>query len=238
VVKEPAFSNRSRQCEFGLSIPYTESMTLHELVLTGQHVRLEPLTLDHIEPLAAASAGGTPTQSDDLYNWTVVPQGIEEATTYVKTALQWRDEGTAVPFAIVRQNDNAVIGSTRFFEAEYWAWPAGHERYGNPYPDVAEIGYTWFARSAVRTGANSEAKFLMLQHAFEVWKSLRICLKTDLRNLRSQAAMERLGCRREGILRAQKLAPDFTVRDSVRYSIIAAEWPDTKQHILSLMRPA
>jgi N-acetyltransferase len=209
-----------------------------QVTLSGRMLRLEPLTRDHIEPLAAAAAAETPAQSDDLYTWTIVPRGMEEAAEYVNTALQWRDAGTAIPYAIVRQSDNAVIGSTRYFDAERWAWPAGHERHGSPYPDVAEIGYTWFARSAIRTGANTEAKFLMFQQAFEVWKALRISLKTDARNLRSQAAMARLGCKLEGTLRAQKLAPDFTVRDSVRFSIIAAEWPETKQHILSLVRPA
>ena len=211
-------------------------MNEFQYTLSGNIVRLEPLTFGHIEAMAAASAADTPVQADDLYSWTVVPHGVKEATEYVNTALLWHGQGTAIPFVIIRQNDNAVIGSTRYFECERWCWPAGHERYGNPYPDVAEIGYTWFARSAVRTGANTEAKFLMLQHAFETWKALRISLKTDLRNLRSQAAMERLGCWREGILRAQKLAPDFSVRDSVRYSIIAEEWPDTKRHILGLMR--
>lgn len=210
-------------------------MPLHNFVLTGRYVRLEPLSLGHVPALAAASAEAA-AADPALYLWTPVPQGIEETTAYVKTALEWRDAGTAVPFAIVRQSDNTVIGSTRFFETERWAWPIGHARHGNPYPDVAEIGYTWFAHSAIRTGANTESKFLMLRHAFETWKALRISLKTDARNLRSQAAIERLGCRLEGVLRAQKLAPDFSVRDSVRFSMIASEWPEAKERLLVRLR--
>lgn len=207
-------------------------MTPESLTLTGSHVRLEPLSLDHVPALAAASAEAA-AADPTLYLWTPVPQGLAETTDYVKTALQWRDEGTAVPLAIIRQSDNIVIGCTRYFETERWAWPAGHERYNSPYPDVAEIGYTWFAHSAIRTGANTESKFLMLQHAFETWKAIRISLKTDARNLRSQTAIARLGCKLEGTLRAQKLAPDFTVRDSVRFSMLASEWPEAKQRLLT-----
>jgi RimJ/RimL family protein N-acetyltransferase len=206
------------------------------LTLSGSIVRLEPLTRNHIRPLAEAASANAPAQDDNLYRWTIVPRGIEEATEYVTTALKWQSDGTAVPFVVIRQSDNAVIGTTRFWNIEHWAWPAGHARYGNPHPDACEIGYTWYARTAIRSGANTEAKLLMFTHAFEAWNALRICLHTDSRNLRSQAAMERLGCKREGVLRAHKMASDFTSRDSIRFSIVAAEWPDTKQHIQSLMR--
>jgi N-acetyltransferase len=207
-------------------------MTLDPLVLTGARIRLEPLGLHHAEALSAASAPDPSNHDASLYQWTVVPQGLDETISYIQTALDWRDAGTALPFAVVRLGDNAVIGTTRFWNIERWDWPSGHERHGNPYPDVCEIGYTWYAHSAIRTGANSEAKYLMLAHAFEVWKSFRVSLQTDSRNLRSQAAIERLGCKREGVLRAQKLAPDFTPRDSVRYSMIAAEWPQAKQRLI------
>jgi N-acetyltransferase len=202
------------------------------LALTGTHIRLEPLSLDHAEALSAAAC----TRDRSLYQWTVVPLGLEETTSYVQTALEWRDAGTAVPFAVIRNSDNAVIGTTRYWNIERWDWPAGHARHNNPHPDVCEIGYTWYAPSAIRTGANAESKFLMLAHAFEVWNALRVSLQTDARNLRSQAAIERLGCKREGVLRAQKLAPDVTARDSVRYSMIAAEWPDAKQRLMERFR--
>lgn len=210
----------------------------HHLTLAGTLIRLEPLTREHIQPLAAAAAADSPPQDDNLYRWTIVPQGIDATTQYVDTALQWREEGTAIPFIVIRQTDNAIIGATRYWNIEYWKWPAGHARNGNTNPDTCEIGYTWYTRSAIRTGANTEAKLLMFTHAFEVWSTLRVCLHTDARNLRSQAAMERLGCKREGILRAHRMAADFTSRDSVRFSIVAAEWPDAREHILNRLRRA
>ncbi|MGB7548403.1 MAG: GNAT family protein [Terracidiphilus sp.] len=196
------------------------------LTLTGRHVRLDPLEPSHAEGLAAAA------QADpSLYQWSPVPQGIAQARRYIETARSWRDVGSAVPFAIIRIEDGVVIGSTRFWKIERWAWPEGHARHGRNHPDACEIGYTWLTRSAIRTAANTEAKQLMLTHAFEVWGVLRVCLHTDARNLRSQAAIERIGGSREGMLRAHRMAADYTPRDSVRYSIIASEWPELKQRL-------
>src|SRR5579859_6190097 len=203
----------------------TEAPSLH-----GRHIRLEPLESRHIAGLAAASAG-----DPALYRWSPVPQTEEEVRRYVAAAFAMRDAGTALPFATVRQGDGAVIGSTRFFFLVHWAWPAGHERHGRTAPDGCEIGYTWLAPGAVRTGANTEAKLLMLTHAFETWGVLRVCLHTDVRNARSRAAMERIGCRFEGILRSHRLAADFIARDSARYSITAAEWPEVKERLAGLM---
>jgi len=143
--------------------------------------------------------------------------------------------GTAVPFVIVRAEDNAIIGSTRFWNIEFWNWPQGHPRCGREQPDACEIGYTWLTPCAIRTGVNTEAKYLMLHHAFEEWGVLRVCLHTDLRNLRSQAAIERLGAKKEGVLRAHRLAADSTPRDSVRYSIVAAEWPEVRSRLLHFL---
>ena len=172
-----------------------------------------------------------------------MPQGKAEATTYVNTALAWRDAGTAVPFAIVKVSDGVVIGSTRFWTIERWAWPLGNARYnrqspllakdarnGAPQalPDACEIGYTWLSHSAIRTAANTEAKLLMLTYAFETWQVLRVCFHTDARNARSRAALERVGAKFEGVLRAHRMAADFIARDSWRYSIVAAEWPEVK----------
>lgn len=131
-----------------------------------------------------------------------VPQGTVEAASYVDTALAWRDAGSAVPFAIVRMSDGVAIGSTRFWNLERWSWPPGHPRHGRHFPDACEIGYTWLTRSAIRTAANTEAKLLMLMHAFETWEVLRVCFHTDARNQRSRAALERIGGKCEGILRA------------------------------------
>jgi RimJ/RimL family protein N-acetyltransferase len=210
---------------------------MEQITLTGRLIRLEPLRLDHVDALAAASAAD-PTLCDDLiYKFTVVPQGTEETTRYIQTALDWQSAGTAVPFIVIRNADNAVIGSTRYWNIERWLWPAGHDRHNNPHPDVCEIGWTWFTRAALRTGVNTEAKFLMLAHAFEVWNALRVCLHTDSRNLRSQASMERIGFNREGILRAHKLAADNVPRDSIRYSMIAAEWPEAKKQLYLRIYP-
>ena len=137
-------------------------MGTESLILSGRHVRLEPLEHRHIDGLVAAAGGDAA-----LYQWSPVPRGKTEATGYVDTALAWRDAGSAVPFAIVRLNDGVILGSTRFWNLERWAWPQGHASHGRNAPDACEIGYTWLARSAIRTAANTEAKLLMLTHAFE-----------------------------------------------------------------------
>jgi len=194
--------------------------------LTGRHIRLEPLESIHVAGLVAASAG-----DPELYRWSLVPRGEVEVRRYVDTALAWRETGTALAFATLRQTDGRILGSTRFFDVERWAWPAVHARHGRSLPDVCEIGYTWLTREALRTGANTEAKLLMLSHAFETWGVLRVCLHTDARNARSRAAIERIGGKFEGILRAHRLAADATPRDSARYSIVAAEWPEVKRRL-------
>jgi RimJ/RimL family protein N-acetyltransferase len=200
------------------------AMNSERLVLTGKHVRLEPLDGSHADGLAAASA-----IDPSLYQWSPVPQGRAAVVTYIDTALTWHEAGRAAAFAIVRIADNAVVGSTRFFDLEQWAWPQDHPRHSREYPDVCEIGYTWLTRSALRTAVNTESKLLMLTHAFETWQVLRVCLHTDSRNLRSRAAIERIGGKFEGILRAHRMAADFIPRDSVRFSIVGEEWPDVKR---------
>jgi N-acetyltransferase len=208
----------------------SENLISEGVILQGLHVRLEPLEPRHVDGLVAAAGNDA-----ELYRWSPVPQDKAAATKYVETAIAWQDAGIAEPFAIVRAADGVVIGSSRFWNLERWAWPEGHPLHGRKHPDACEIGYTWFARSAIRTAANTESKLLMLTHAFEVWKVLRVCFHTDARNLRSQAALERIGGRREGILRAHRMAADFIPRDSVRYSIVAAEWPAVKEKLMQLL---
>jgi len=200
-------------------------------VITGTYIRLEPLSHVHADALIAASSGDS-----ELYRWSAVPAGRDSVLRYIDTALAWREAGTALAFAHVRLSDEAVLGSTRFFDMERWAWPAGHSRHGRRDPDVCEIGYTWLTPTAIRTAANTEAKLLMLTHAFEEWDVLRVCLHTDARNQRSQAAIERIGGKFEGVLRAHRMAADFVPRDSFRYSIIAAEWPTAKQKLIDRLR--
>jgi RimJ/RimL family protein N-acetyltransferase len=199
-------------------------------VLQGRHVRLEPLDYCHVDGLAAASATDA-----SLYQWSPVPQGKTGAKVYIDTALAWRNAGTAVPFAIIRTDDDVVVGSTRFWNIERWSWPQGHQQHGRQTPDACEIGYTWLAREAIRTPVNTESKTLMLTHAFEAWKVHRVCFHTDSRNQRSRAALERIGGKFEGILRAHRMAADFIPRDSLRFSIVSAEWPDVKGRLAQLL---
>jgi RimJ/RimL family protein N-acetyltransferase len=212
-------------------MPVTDMASEYPL-LPGSHVRLEPLDYRHVDGLVAASAA-----DPSLYRWSPVPRGKAEVTAYVETALAWRDANTAVPFAVVRVSDGQVVGSTRFFNLERWSWPQGHLRYGRDIPDAGEIGYTWLRQSAIRTAANTEAKLLMLTCAFETWQMLRVCFHADVRNTRSRAALERIGGRFEGILRAHRLAKDYTARDSARYSIVETDWPETKQRLMQLLGP-
>jgi RimJ/RimL family protein N-acetyltransferase len=205
---------------------HIESMSMDQVVLKGRCVRLESLSPGHIDGLLTA-AGSDPS----LYQWSPVPQGMAEVTSYVDTALAWENAGTAAPFAIIRVDDDMVIGSTRFWNLERWSWPQSYPRHGRSVPDACEIGYTWLTRSAIRTAANTEAKLLMLTHAFEIWQVLRVCFHTDVRNQRSRAALERIGGQYEGILRAHRIAADVTPRDSVRYSILASEWPAVKDRL-------
>jgi RimJ/RimL family protein N-acetyltransferase len=202
-------------------------------VLSGSHVRLEPLEMSHVPGLVAAAG-----QDPALYEWSAVPQGVPAMAQYVDTALAWHEAGSALAFATVRVADGAVIGSSRFFDIERWPWPAAHPGAGRVGPDGCEIGYTWLTATAIRTAANTEAKLLMLTHAFEVWGVQRVCFHTDARNERSRAALTRLGATFEGILRAHRLAADLKPRDSARFSIIAAEWPRLKRGLHEKLKPA
>jgi RimJ/RimL family protein N-acetyltransferase/GNAT superfamily N-acetyltransferase len=206
--------------------PAPEQTTVLAGPLIGKAVRLEPLGYQHVPGLVTAASGG-----GELYRWSPVPQDEVQVRQYVETAIAARDGAAAVPFAVVRAEDGTVIGSTRFFDFGYWAWPAGHDRTG---PDTCEIGYTWLGPAAIRTGANTDMKRLMLGHAFEVWQVRSVCLHTDARNQRSRDAMTRIGARYEGVLRAHRLGADGQPRDSARFSITAAEWPAVRQHLETL----
>jgi RimJ/RimL family protein N-acetyltransferase/GNAT superfamily N-acetyltransferase len=192
--------------------------------LTGVHVRLEPLGVRHVPGLLNAAA-----QDPSLYQWVLVPQDEPAMRRHVEDALAVRARGIAVPFAVVRLADETVIGSTRFHQLDYWARPEPADL-----PDTCEIGYTWLAREALRTGANTEMKRLMLTHAFEVWRVRSVCLHTDVRNQRSQNAIRRIGGTFEGVLRSHRLAVDQSPRDSARFSITAAEWPAVRQRLADL----
>jgi N-acetyltransferase len=198
--------------------------------LVGERISLEPLGHRHVPGLLAAAADGA-----ELYRWSAVPQDEAQVRRYVETAIAARDNGTAVPFAVVRTADDTVIGSTRFWDLTWWPWPAGNEQgRDRTGPDTCEIGYTWLSPKAIRTGANTEMKRLMLTHAFETWQVASVSLHTDARNQRSRDAMARIGARFEGVLRAHRLATDGKPRDSARFSVTADDWPVVKEHLRAL----
>ena len=199
--------------------------------LEGPRVRLEPLTEDHIAALVEAAS-----LDRSNYQWAYNPDGLEQMTDYVRDALAKVASGAHVAFATVHRGAapkgaDLVVGATRFCEIAFWQWPPGatHQRHG--VPDVVDIGFTWLSGPAQRTHVNTEAKLLMLTHAFEAWEVHRVALQTDVRNARSRAAIERIGGRLDGILRADRPGADDTVRDSARFSILAAEWPEVKARL-------
>jgi RimJ/RimL family protein N-acetyltransferase len=195
--------------------------------LIGSLVRLVPLSLDHVPGLLAAAS-----EDPTLYAWTPVPQTRPALEAYVRVALSAQAQETMMPFAIIR--GETVVGTTRFYGIERWAWPVGHAEHARRTPDVCDIGYTWLARSSVRTGVNTQAKRLLMEFAFGVWRVHRVGFRTDVRNAPSRAAIERLGARLDGCLRAERVARDGTVRDSAVYSIVATEWPDARARLRAL----
>ncbi|MGW3247006.1 GNAT family N-acetyltransferase [Streptomyces sp. NPDC001070] len=198
------------------------------VILEGKHVRLEPLSAAHTDGLLRAAA-----ESRETYAFTRVPSDRDAMAQYIEEALQDQAAGESLPFVVREVQRDTLVGSTRFLDLDHWtatpAWPAGRTvaRVG-AVPTVAEIGSTWLAASAQRTPCNTEAKLLLLTHAFEEWGVLRVTLKTDARNTRSRTAIERIGARFEGIRRAHTLAVDGTVRDSAYYSILGEEWPGVR----------
>jgi N-acetyltransferase len=217
-----------------LSRPLPEP-PLQPFVLEGRFVRLEPLTEAHVPALVEAAA-----LDRSHYKWAYVPEGTAHMTDYVRSALDKVASGDHVAFTTVRRDghDDQVVGSTRYCEVSYWQWPPGavHQRLG--VPDVTDIGFTWLAGPAQRTPVNTEAKLLMMTHAFEVWEVHRVALQTDVRNKRSWAAIERIGGKLDGIMRADRPGADDTVRTSARFSILASEWPEVKARLQARLEEA
>jgi RimJ/RimL family protein N-acetyltransferase len=197
------------------------------VVLTGHGVTLEPLTLAHVDALAAAAG-----EDRSSYDFTWVPAGRDATRAYVETALADQARLESLPFAVRALDDDRVVGSTRFLDLDYWDGPPALDTV----PTVAEIGSTWLAASAQGTAVNPAMKLLMLDHAFETWKVLRVMFKTDARNERSRRAIARLGAQFDGVLRAHKLASDGTVRDSAYFSIVRDEWPSVRERLEGRLR--
>lgn len=182
-------------------------MEIFPVTLEGQNVRLEPLNAAHEESLNAAAADG------ELWNSTVtIVPSRNDMSAYIAAALDAQAQGRELPFVIIQKSSGQVVGTTRYYAIE---------REGRS----LEIGYTWVAASAQRTGVNTEAKLLLLAHAFETLRCIRVALITDALNQQSRAAILRLGAKEEGVLRNHMIMPGGRYRDSVCFSIIEAEWP-------------
>ena len=192
--------------------------------LVGPEVTLRPLSVTDVLALTAAAA-----ESREHYRLSTVPDGPDAMRAYIDKLLKQQAPGDRIPFVTIWRG--RVVGSTSFIEPRVWNWPAGSAQQRTDRPDTVEIGSTWLAASAQRTRCNSEAKLLMLGHAFERWEVHSVSFKTDERNDRSRRAIERLGARFDGIRRADMPAADGSVRNSAYYSIVSAEWPAVKARL-------
>jgi RimJ/RimL family protein N-acetyltransferase len=199
-------------------------------VLVGAHVRLEPLSPAHVDGLVAAATGDRSS-----FAYTVVPDDRASMAAFVERALRHAEDGDQVPFATVALALGRVVGTTRFYELEPWDWagisPGAEAVPASGVLDRASIGHTWLDPAAQRSPVNTEAKLLMLDHAFGTWGVRAVRLQTDDRNARSRAAIERLGCTLDGVLRADRPAADGTVRDSAVFSMLAADWPAARARL-------
>ena len=193
-------------------------MKIEPVTLQGRVVRLEPLALAHVPGLARVGL------DPELWRW--IPTQVADAAqmqAWVQTALDEQTAGTSLPFAIISQASGEAIGSTRYMNIV----PA-HRR--------LEIGSTWLSTAAQRSGANTEAKLLLLTHAFEALKAIRVELKTDALNSKSRAAIARIGGIEEGIFRRHVICASGRVRDTVYFSMLDNEWPVVKTRLFSMLR--
>lgn len=183
------------------------------VTLFGRHVRLEPMHADHEPGLQDAAADG------ELWRLRVtsVPEP-EQTAIYIANALMGQQDGIMLPFVVRLNSTGKLIGSTRYHDIL-------------PDVDRLEIGYTWYARSMQRTAVNTESKLLLMTHAFEALGCAVVGLRTDNFNFASQRAIERLGARKDGVIRHSARRRDGTVRDTVMYSIVAGEWPEVKAQL-------
>jgi RimJ/RimL family protein N-acetyltransferase len=196
----------------------TEQMVIAPVILEGRHVRLEPLTLEHTAQLAEVGLDA------DLWTWIPTPvRTPEEMSAYVQTAIKEQAAGSALPFALVEKSSGRTMGSTRYGNID-----RDHHR--------VEIGWTWVARQWQRTPINTETKYLLLRHAFETLRCIRVELKTDSLNERSRAAILRIGARQEGIFRNHMITASGRIRHTVYFSIVDSEWPEVKARLEAKLR--
>jgi RimJ/RimL family protein N-acetyltransferase len=205
-------------------------MPIEPVTLQGVHVLLRPLSRADVPAMRRLASGPR-----DTFQWGFVPTP-EQVEPYVDAALAQVEREAALVFAICAPAGE-MVGCTRLFDLQRWDWPAGADpRDGEDVLDAAEIGYTWLGESVQRTAVNTEAKLLLLRHAFETWRCHRVTLKTDERNTRSRRAIERLGAHFDGVLRAFQPAADGKPRNTAYYTILSAEWPDVQRRLLEKLR--
>lgn len=193
-------------------------MQLASITLEGRYVRLEPLRAHHVDALTRAAL------DPRIWEFTgSIIRNAGEMQKYVEEALGLQHAGTAMPFVTVERSSGTVIGSTRFGNID-----VTNRR--------AEIGWTWLNPKWWRTAINTEAKYLMLRHAFEQWKCIRVELKTAAKNQRSRDAILRIGAKEEGILRHHMIQPDGSYRDSVYFSVLDEEWPAVRERLETTLR--
>lgn len=184
------------------------------VTLIGEHVVLEPLAQEHESGLAHAAADG------ELWKlWYTSVPAPGETRRYIEAALAMREERGAMPFVVREAASGEIVGSTRFFNVE-----AAHRR--------LELGHTWYAEHVQRTALNSEAKLLLLGHAFDRLKAIAVEFRTHFMNHRSRTAIARLGAKQDGILRSHQIGRDGVVRDTVVFSIVEHEWPAVRANLL------
>jgi RimJ/RimL family protein N-acetyltransferase len=193
-------------------------MRVEPVVLTGSVVRLEPMQPQHAQALLEAGRD----HSNWMYMWANPTDSLESMQAWMSAALAEMEQGSALPFVTIQQSTGRVVGSTRYMDIRA-------KDYG------LEIGGTWLMPEVRRTAINTECKYLLLCHAFETLGAIRVQLKTDSRNLRSQQAIERLGAVKEGVLRNHIIMPDGQHRHSVYYSVIKQEWPAVKARLEAFM---
>lgn len=193
-------------------------MQIKPLTLEGKYVRLTPLKLSHLPELYQAAS------DESLWLWTAnVIKNREDALRYIETALGEFERKVSLPFVTIEKSSGRIIGSTRFGNLD-----AAHRK--------SEIGWTWINPKWQRTVINTEAKLLMLTHAFETWKCVRVTLKTDVLNEKSKKAITRLGAKEEGVLRRHLITDAGRFRDTVYFSIIDSEWQTVKAGLQSKLR--
>ena len=207
---------------------------LPQVTLEGRTVRLEPLNLSHLDDLLTACSGPRET-----FQFTWVPEPTRsDVARYINTALRQHELGTGLPFVIRWLISGEIVGTSRFMNIEYWV-NRDQSPSTSSVPDALEIGATWLANRAQRTSVNTESKLLMLGQAFEAYGVKRVNFRTDARNMRSRANIERVGAQLDGILRHDRRSTDGGnggLRDTATYSILASEWPAAKQALQARLR--